>query len=237
MGTEYKVSISRKMDNKDKFFSGSGVIIIEDYVRKDGTIEPCIVFARNKSSKVYNDFGGGIDSRYFKKYSIDESIKITAIKELREESRNLIVIGDDALKSYVDINTSIKNNNDFYRAYFVKVNGINRKYFFKNMKIIDRKIVNRNKSIPRCWKETDSITRVPIKNIDFDKLDKRGKIHLIDIYGNDIEIHGRIKKLLYYGKSQIIKVSKHKPYLTRHDMIINNDVNDLFYNTYSFVPQ
>jgi len=229
-------NISYKMDTSNgkksnKMFSGSGVIIIEDYVKKDGTIEPCIILARNKSSKIYNDFGGGIDSRYLKKHSLNESIILTAIKELREESRNLIMVRKDMLKTYIDINTGKKNTNDFYRGFFIKINGINRKYFVKNMKIIDK-----NKSIPKYWKETDSITHIPIKNIDFDKLEKRGKIHLIDIYGNDIPIHGRVKRLLYYGKPHITKVSKQKSYLTRHDMILNNTdgIDRSMNQTYSF---
>lgn len=217
-----------------KSYSGAGVIIIEDYVRKNGIIEPCIILARNKASGIYNDFGGGIEKKY---KSMNNPIEITAIKELREESRNLVVIKGDGLKMYIDINTGKKNTNDFYRGFLVKINGINRKYFLKNMKIIDRKIVNKSKSIPKYWKETDDITHIPIKNIDFDKLEKRGKIQLVDIYGNNIIIHGRVKRLLYFGRSHIIKVSKQKPYLTRHNITINNDVNDLFYDTYSFVSQ
>lgn len=218
------------MTKAKKTFSGSGVIIIEDYVKKDGTIEPCIILARNKSSKIYNDFGGGIDSRYVKNYSLEDSINLTAIKELREESRNLIVIQKDILKTYIDIDTGKKDKHDYYRGFFIKINGINRKYFIKNMKMIDK-----NKSIPKYWKETDNITHIPIKNIDFDKLDKRGKILLVDIYGNYIPIHGRVKKLLYHGKSCITKVSKQTPYLIRHDMILNtNGIDRSMNQTYSF---
>lgn len=210
-------------------YSGAGVLIIEDYYNRDGTVEPCIILVRNKASGEYTDFGGA----YEKKHG---SLQITAIKELREESLNLFNI---SIRFFINNINGIDNidipapNNHFYRLYILKINGVSRKYFLHNNKLIDT-IHQKGVHIPRYWRETDDISHIPINNIDFTNLDKRGKIILQDINGRNITINGRIKRGLHYGRKIIMKQIKQQPIAKRSD-IIKYRSTDWLNNTYSYV--
>lgn len=210
--------------NKDgRSYSGAGVLIVEDYYKKDGTIEPCIVLVRNKASGEYTEFGGSYERKH-------GSLEKTAYAELREESRNLFNIDTGYLNKYVDINAGADT---FYRAYIIKLNGISRKYYLYNMKQIDL-LYKRGVKISRVWRETDDLVHVPISNINFEKLGIRGKVILRDIDNRVISIRGRIKKVLRDGQTIISDIIHEKSIGKRKDMIRNTSI-DWTNGTYSFV--
>lgn len=199
---------------KGNRYTGAGVLIIEDYYTKNGTIEPCIVVARNASSGLYSDFGGGYSDR-------DKTLEQTAHKELREESNNLYNINPKHMKYYVDIpGQSSSNVPTFYRAFLIKINGTSRKYFNYNKKLIDT-LYQHGIAVPHSWRETDDIAHVPIKNIDFNLTSVRGKIILKDIDSRVIVLHGRVKKIINYAQSIISKLIITNPIAQRRNIIIH----------------
>src|SRR5271170_2838512 len=111
-------------------YSGAGVIIVEDYYTKNGKVEPCVLLVKNGASGLFMDFGGGYEQKH-------NNLKETAREELREESRNLFNISEKYFNKYVDIPVGRQNNRIFYRVYIIKINGISRKYFNQNKKIIN----------------------------------------------------------------------------------------------------
>src|ERR1700679_3407499 len=110
-------------------YTGAGVLVIEDYYTKKGTRETCLILVRNKASNLYTDFGGSYENKH-------GSLQITAQSELREESRNIFNVARHHLKNYVDIMTG-KDNELYYRVFVIKINGISRKYFDHNVRVID----------------------------------------------------------------------------------------------------
>lgn len=187
-------------------YTGAGVIIVEDYYTKNGSIIPCLILGRNASSKLYMDFGGSYEAKH-------KSLNVTASTELREESANLFNINPSYLKLFKDVVSSVTKNT-LYRSYFIKINGIARKYFKHNKHLLARA------EIPRRWKETDRIAHIPIHQIDFDKLSHRGQIILKDIDNNNIMIHRRVKNILSNAKSSIINISRSTPIAKKQDMKI-----------------
>lgn len=205
-------------------YSGSGVLIVEDYYHKNGRIIPCVILVRNKATHLYGDFGGTYEKKH-------KTLKITAYTELREESRNLLNISPEFMNIYVDVPTPSKH---FYRIYMLKINGINRKYFKLNVKKIDNLQYNMGKKVPKYWRETDDIVHVPIQNIDFPLLGKRGVVKVYDISNKKITLSRRIKKVLYYSQTQIYNTLKLKPVAKKNNMTkyISNDYTN---DTYSFI--
>lgn len=206
-------------EEKGLMYSGAGVLIIEDYYKKNGTKIPCILLARNKASQKFMDFGGSYEKK-------DNSLKETAHNELREESRNLFNIDQKYFVNYVDIPAG----QYYYRVYLLKINGTSRKYYDHNKRLLDN---NTKIYIPRMWRETDMIAHIPLKNIDFNKLNIRGTIILKDINDNPVILHGRTKAAIYYARNKIEKIIKSHPIATRKDLIIHKSKK--FTNgTYSF---
>lgn len=206
-------------------YSGAGVLIIEDYYMKNGKVEPCIVLVKNKASGEYSDFGGSYESKH-------NTLQNTASIELREESRNLFNVSDSIIERTKKINIPALGDN-FYRMYLLKINGVCRKYFLHNKKIIDD-LHQQGTKIPRSWRETEAIAHIPIKNINFDKLGVRGRIILQDIDDNAINLNGRTKKAIYHAKTHIMDMVKQEPLAKRKDMIINES-SDWTNMTYSYV--
>jgi len=204
-------------------YSGAGVLIIEDYYMKNGTVEPCIILVRNKASCEYTDFGGSFEK-------IHKSLQTTASIELREESRNLLNVSPRFMTEKIDMPAF---NNQFYRVYLLKINGISRKYFLHNCRLMDTLYLKGIK-VPRSWRETSDIAHIPIKNIDFNKLGVRGKIILHDVDGRTINLGGRTKKAIYHAKSAIDKMIKQNPIAKRRDML-NYKSNNWADKTYSYV--
>jgi hypothetical protein len=194
---------------KDKIFSGSGVLIIEDYIKQDRKIKS-VVLVRNKSSQLFGDFGGMYEKR-------DKLLQVTASKELKEESRNLIDLDWNILQDqkYVDV-ISNKKRNEYYRIYIIKINGICRKYFHYNRKIIDKS------DLKRYYKETDDIRHISIDDINFDNI----KIRMNDIYDKEISLSRRVRNILRNSKNIIKKVSNGKSLSIQNDFKIKSGLLD-----------
>jgi hypothetical protein len=209
-------------------YTGAGVLILEDYYTKDGNIEECILLVRNAVSKLYSDFGGSYESKH-------ESLSVTAQSELREESRNLFNIARHHLKTHINIVAGkLKNKEVYYRAYLIKINGVSRKYFDHNVKVMES-LYKKGGKVPHYWRETDSIAHIPIRHINFANLDKRGRITLTDIDGNDIEINRRAKHVIYNSRDLINNLIKKQPIARKKDIIIyKSESKDWTNNTYSY---
>ena len=118
---------------------------------------------------------------------------------------------------------NIKKQPTFYRLYIIKINGICRKYFDHNRKLIDKISDNtHNAYVSRSWCETDKIVHIPIKNINFAKLGIRGYNRVSDIDGRDIKLARRTKNVLYVSESMIHNIVKTKPIAKKSNISINN---------------
>lgn len=199
------------IDEKGLIYSGAGVLIIEDY-KKNNKVIKCVILAQNRRSEEYSDFGG----RFEKKH---KHIQQTAYSELREESANLINVKSKHFSDYVNISSG----NKLYRAYIIKINGIKRKMFQHNKRLLDEraymyKIGKYKHRVPKYWRETNNIRHIPINNIDFDVLQTSGKHVINDVDGNRLILHDRVKKILHCGKDIIMNNINSAPIATKDDM-------------------
>ena len=210
-------------DSNGLYYSGAGVLIIEDYYTTEGYIEECVLLVRNLSSGLYTDFGGTYETKH-------SSLQITAHMELMEESRNLFNVDPRHLTLFVDVPV---RDNEFYRVHLIKINGTCRKYFRHNRKLME-KLLTKGIHIPSYWRETDDIAHIPFKNIDFNILSAKGKLILKDIEGRDVTLHNRAKKVMYYSQAMIFNVAKLNPIARKKDIIIVNS-KDWTNGTYSYI--
>lgn len=210
------------LKKKGLTYTGAGVLIVEDYYTTKGTIEPCVLFVRNKASGLYMDFGGSYETKH-------GSLSMTAHSELREESRNLFNIGQTHMKQYVDIPAG---KGTFYRIYLIKINGISKKYFNFNKKLMDT-LHAKGQIVPRAWRETDQIAHVPINLINFSKLGVRGTVILKDIDNKPVTLHGRAKRVLYHSQATILNLIKTQPMARKKDITVHRS-NSWTSGTYSY---
>jgi hypothetical protein len=128
-----------------------------------------------------SDAGGKVDNEG--EYKCDSKIvEKTALRELFEESSGLIKLSD--LEE--SISYDIKNKNNFYRCFFVKINKINFKNFDKNLNKFNEYKLN-------PFNEMYSIKLLDMKTIKFDKKD----IFIDTITGETEKICHRLKFILY----------------------------------------
>jgi hypothetical protein len=206
----------------DKMFTGSGVLLVENYRSCDNETIPSVLVALNRSSNVLMDFGGG----YSKKHG---RISQTASDELLEESRNLIDVSADFLEKskYFDIRASA-NREEYYRVYVIKVRNIASKYYNYNKQLIDS-----NKDTKYQWRETSSIHHIPLSSIDFHTLLDRKTVMLTDVHNNTFKTHMRLRKAMAIGKSIFTDVLESIPAVSNSDLIIETNPGFLK-GTYSF---
>lgn len=207
----------------DKKYSGAGALVIEDYYRRDGSIEPCIILVRNTASNTYTDFGGTYEAKH-------KTLEVTASTELLEESGNLIYVAPHIVNKLKSIDLDVSDGT-LYKSYIIKINGISKKHYHHNLKIMNN-AMKHGFHIPRYWRETNDICHIPIKNINFSNLTNRGKISLIDIDGKQVLIQGRVKYVLFNVKSVILEKIRDSALKTK--MIINNS-DDWKNGTYTFI--
>lgn len=209
-----------KDSTNNRTYSGAGVLIVENYYTKNGDIIDCILLVRNKSSQLYTDFGGSFEKRY-------KTLQNTAYHELNEESLNLF----DIKNVIYDISVDIPAGKHFYKMYIIKINGISRKYYQSNRRILDN--LHSSDKVPKYWKETDDIVHIPITNIIFDDLNKKMIIKIKDVNGKNVIINRRIKKGLLYAHDYLVDISKIPLTAKRKDLIIVK-TNNFTNGTYSF---
>lgn len=206
---------------KGRSYSGSGVLIVEDYRKGEETI-PCILVVRNQASHNVSDFGGG----YAKKH---KKIEVTASEELQEESRNLIRVPSAKIK--LSRSFDIEGTRDtYYRVYVVKTQNVASKYFD-----INREVIDSNPDSTRQWKETDKIHHIPIANIKFAKLLDRQKIIVRDVHDEEVVLHMRLRKALHTGQNIVLEVLKEDPVLTKDNLLkIRENDKSFLIGTYQF---
>lgn len=168
--------------------TGAGVILIENYKPQNQmNYIPCIILFKEKNSGKYSDGGGNRDIVH----GLLEDLKVTAVRELKEESMNTFRLNPNTLND----NNAVRHGS--YVCYFLYVQGpqnangqhpIFSNYYFHNKKLIDKP------STPHHWKETDSMIRVSIAQfINDGGLLKQGDLDTIDTSGNKVTILGRTK--------------------------------------------
>ena len=152
-----------------KYFSGAGIIILESIDDKWYAI------LIKDHTGLFSDSGGMYESKH-------QNLEQTAIEELQEESRNLLIINNkDILKRYID-NYYLKNNT-FYRSYLINLSDINYDDFYFNKYLIDS-----NKKVPFCWRETSQIKKFELNN-------------LFNFENKNPEIRGRVYDILRVYKN------------------------------------
>ena len=209
------------LQRNGKTYSGAGVVVVEKYRKSNGVVVPCIILVRTKMSGLYMDFGGTYETSH-------GGLRVTATSELREESRNLLHVSPLKLKKYVDI----PSGRHSYRAYIIRIEGIIRKYFDYNAKLLDRRH-KKGINVPRSWRETDDIRHIPISEINPIKLGMRGMITLKDVNGVNIHLHGRAKSVLMHSYRLILNALKKNPLGRFNDMRIQKSA-DWKNKTYRF---
>jgi hypothetical protein len=208
------MGIYRDMNN-GLFYSGAGVLVVEDYYTDRNTVVPCVLLVKNKASALYTDFGGAYETNH-------QSLGETARNELREESVNLFNINKRHFVYYVDI----PSGKYFYRVYILKINGVSRKYYKQNKKLLDTRYA-KGIRVPRSWRETDGLAHIPLKNIDFNKFNVRGAITVRDVDHKPITLHGRAKKAINYSYPVLLNHVNAKPLARKKDIEVYQSNNFL----------
>lgn len=199
-----------KSGSTTKYFSGSGIILIENYQYRP-TI---ILFESSNYGRIYSETGGYLEKKgYSGKQILEESAK----RETKEESYGLFNLKNRSLynKKYVDIRKGTSKHN--YRCYFMFINKIP---FLSTTYAVNRKIILNHPNSPSGhWFETKFVTRVYTSEIArVSGYDRRAGVR--DVYGNLISVSARtllsIKKVMEkYGKNVFKEGMKNRETLNR----------------------
>jgi hypothetical protein len=188
------IIIGSQKDSKDVGkHSGAGVLFYND----TGIIVGHQVYKTILSkSPVYEEFGGG-------NHDSSSSVYSTAIKEVNEESANLITLSKKHLldKKFIDVPA---RDNKYYRLFFA---------YYPDFPIDDFKVNNKlvmgNPKIKNYYKEVNGLTIIPFKNLEkatfIDKeyqyfgkgIIKEKRAVVKNINDKDVQLSGRLKIALY----------------------------------------
>lgn len=175
--------------NKKKF-TGSGIILVEEFTNKRGRREPAVILFRNIRMNMYGDLGGYLDYEdTLEKYPLAEG----SIREAYEESRGLVDITDakHIIKKIGNINPYIDTKQ--YRCHFVGIKSglLYNSDFKKNMRLLDAARVSRS------YKETNDVARFYVSDlVKSGVLTARGDFNTVDAYGNKTKVTGRARALV-----------------------------------------
>ena len=184
--TQY-IKYKNKYVNLKNKINRAGIILIEkSYNNQKGRDEPAIILFRGQS--MCADGGGRMDKE-------DANLKVTATRELMEESANLFRLSTNILKD--NLSYTYKDR----ICYFVGIIGpININYFKDNIKTISQF------KISESWKEVTRIHRFYIS--DLKNMDLNVPDHLIsvtDADGNsDLIIMERTKIAIKNGLFKVL---------------------------------
>ena len=160
---------------------GAGILLLENYKNN-----PVItLFGRDGLN--FSDVGGKIDP--------GETPEEAAYREGREETANLINISPDELNFYAG---RVEFNG--YVAYIMYIDQISYYDYAHNLNII----FNNCSSKQNHWKETNSMTRIPLNNIvlaaqnNFD--------YAADINGKTVPIRGRTMGIIRTGMNVLVSM-------------------------------
>ena len=172
-----KISYSSKYyydSISNKYFSGAGIVILEEI---DGIWYSILL---KDHTGLFSDSGGMYESKH-------QNLEQTAIEELQEESRNLLIIKNNKiLSTYID--NYYPKNNTFYRSYIINITDVNYYDFYFNNNLIDSKT-----RVPFCWRETTHIKKFKLTELfDFENKNKEIRSRIYDI----MMVHKNIDNLI-----------------------------------------
>lgn len=185
-------------------YSGAGVL----FYNNTGIIVGHQIYKTILSkSPVYEEFGGG-------NHDSSSSVFDTSIKEVNEESNNLITLNKKHLinKKYIDVPA---RNNSYYRLFFI---------YYPDFPIDDFKINNKqlmgNPKIKNYYKEVNGLTVVPFENLNNPKfidkeyqyfgkgIIKEKRAVVKNINNKEIHLSGRLKIAIFdLGGNKLFKKS------------------------------
>jgi len=157
--------------------NGAGVLIVEMY-----NDIPCYTLFRNKRGE-YEEVGGSRE--------LNEDVHVTAARECREETANLLKIYPNELMDFVVVNQ--------YIAFVTYVIGLHRTDYLYNLGIV-------NRSCGRHWNEMVDMTRIPIQNIILGQLP-----YVVTYDGQQIQLRGRTCNVIQEASKIIVHVLGNQP--------------------------
>lgn len=190
----------------DSQIKGAGILIIENYKNN------LVVTLFGNKGKEYSDLGGTVDP--------NENYVVTACREAREESANLIKIEPNELKK-IGIPITFMS----YKVYIVYVKNLNMKAYQQNVKKIFQEC---NK---RVWKENNDMVRIPLNKM-LDAI-KKNKKEVNDIDNKKIQIRGRTIKIIEKANKILRNMDKQIPHLLHQNVTLDNKMQCLI-GTYTY---
>jgi hypothetical protein len=170
------------LNAKTKMFYRATTLLFEKDKQKT-----TVILLQDKDWLTYNDIGGSIEN---------ETIINTAMRELREESRNTLDFSEKIYENAPFFDVYNNRKNGWCRVFVICVNKniIDEEIYYKNMKIIDKS------DLEPMWKETIGMTRFYVSDINNCDSKTSEDIKCIDIKGNNQKIclwtYNQIKKAI-----------------------------------------
>lgn len=187
---------------------GAGILLIESYKGNP------VITLFGKDNMNYSDIGGKTDP--------GELPEVTAYREGREETANLINILPEELKyyaAYMEFNT--------YAIYIIYVDGISFDDYAHNVNIIHSQCGTKELH----WKETNSMARIPLNEIF---MAANQNVNMAkDIYGHIIPIRGRTMAIIRSGYHIINSLILNNPIILHRHLVTNSRLPCLI-GTYTY---
>ncbi len=143
------------MENHNKtntYYRATTLIIERSY--KDNE-RPTIILFKNKKWEVYVNPGGRIDGKV-DDMNLNQILIRTAMRELQEETSNLIDLDNNIYATLEHINIYNNVNKKYYRAFLLPINGniIDKSIYYQNNDMIAN-----HPNVDIDWRETTDIKR------------------------------------------------------------------------------
>ena len=179
--------------------NGAGVLIVEMYNNV-----PCYTVFQTRNG-LYEEPGGSRDP--------NEDIRVTASRECREETANLLKLNPQELNDSVIVR--------HYIAYIIYVSGLHRDDFLNNVKIT-------HAHCSRHWKETFNMTRIPIQNINIGTFP-----NAITYDGQHIKLRDRLCSVITEASKNILHILNKQP-IRLNRQITQSSRNHCLINTVTY---
>lgn len=178
------------------YYTGSGVMIFDNYLNSRGRNERAVVLFRNSRTGLYEELGGSVDKNDFDNQN---TLAKTAMREAREESANLFTITNpNSLLFTQNNNGQFVNrqiNSRVYRCYGICVSSpSNNAWQYMYQQNLNKL---RGVSAQHQWLETDDMQRFYIRDILYGLSSaSQGNMGCLDAEGYQRIIAGRTKACL-----------------------------------------
>ncbi|ARF09658.1 NUDIX hydrolase [Indivirus ILV1] len=187
---------------------GAGILIIESYKG----IPVITLFGKDNMN--YSDIGGRSDP--------GETSEITAYREGREETANMINITPEELTQY-----AAHINFKGYIAYIIYIDGISFKDYIHNVNMIHSNCSWNEKH----WMETNSMVRIPLNNILMSANNHTD--YATDINGYVVPIRGRTMGIVRMGSTIINSMVMMQP-IKMHKHLVSTSRLPCLIGTYTY---